>query len=148
MKVGDKFTVKYPFKFEQRGDDLIQFFAPSVWVAGCHSDTEYGCYIGEGVYEKETVFWCDAEGTVEFEVLAIVELEGNLLDRAIFRKTYNYPNGDKKKYPPQLMTVSLLEARINKPFKVKYDVEPSKEAIKDLEFKGICEKIKGAKFVI
>lgn len=130
MKVGDKFKVEYPYKFCQdkglMGEKIVW------WLAGCHLDVEDGCEIMDGVFEKCHNYWCDAIGYVEYEVLAIVPLGGKFTDRAIYRKTYYYPDGRVRKFDLQVMTVNLLESRIKKPFKVDYEVAPSKEAIDDL----------------
>lgn len=145
MKAGDKFTVKYPFKFQLNTHATNTIFGLSVedddvWLAGCHSQVEDGCQIAEGYYEQCYIFWCDAEGEIEYEVLAIVPLDGKLLDRVIYRKTYLYPDGKVRKFNPQLMTKSLLEKRIKIPFKVEYDIDPSEEAMESLtanQLKGI-----------
>ena len=130
MEVGDKFKVEYPFKFNQaKGfmDEKLEW-----WSAGCHLDVDDGCEIMDGVYEQCYNYWCDAVGHLEYEVLAIVPLDGKLTDRVIYRKTYHYPDGKVKKFEPQLMTASLLEKRIKEPFKVWYEVEPSREALDNL----------------
>lgn len=137
IEVGKTYKVEYPFKFEKYkvGSDSLFGFSvedETVWLAGCHCSIEDGVQIAEGYYEQCYIFWCDAIGYIEYEVLAIVPLGEKLNDRVIYRKTYRYPDGKVRKFEPQLMTVTLLESRIKKPFKVEYEIDPSAEAIDEL----------------
>jgi hypothetical protein len=134
MRKGDIFNIPYPFKFKKdrqiyRGKELIF----DVWLAGCHHDQDEGAYLGEGVFEKCHYFWCDAVGILSFEIIEVVKLEKPLKDRVIYRRIYHYPDGTVKRFSPQLMTVSLMESRIDKPFKVDYEVDPGKDAIDEIE---------------
>lgn len=138
IEAGSVYRVEFPFKFEKYrvSEDSFWGFSvedETVWLAGCHQHVEDGAQIAEGYYEQCYIYTCDAIGHIEYEVLAIVPIGDKLSDRAIYRKTYHYPDGKVRKFSPQLMTVSLLEKRIKEPFKVEYELEPSVEAMQELK---------------
>ena len=90
MKSGDKFRKVYPFKHISYGED-------DFWVGGCHSQTDDGAEIMDGYFEQCTNYFCDAEGFIDYEVLAVVEMPRKYQTRIIYRVTLINPDGKEKR---------------------------------------------------
>ena len=112
MKVGDKFKKPYPFKSFTYSED--SFYGLSVelgWCGGCYSNTQDGAEIMDGYFEQVTDYSCDAEGFIEYEILAVVEMPRKYQSRVIYRVTMINPDGEEKKSAKAHM---VTEAKFNK----------------------------------
>lgn len=98
MNSGDKFRKVYPFKSVIYSENC--FYGLSVenmWVGGCYSDTQDGAEIMDGCFEQVTDYSCDAEGFIEYEVLAVVDMPRKYQSRVIYRVTMITPDGSERK---------------------------------------------------
>lgn len=99
MKVGDKFKKAFPFFMVK--NEFSHPFHGSVteeyWVAGCVESTEDGCEIYDGGYESVVHYECDAEGFIEYEVLAIVDMPRKIKQRVIYTTRLTEPGGKVRK---------------------------------------------------
>ena len=90
METGDKFKKPYPFK---RWDHTYRrldgtYETEEGWSGGCHVEEEYqenGC--------QYNIYSADAEGVIEYEVLAVVEMPRRFQTRIIYRVTMIEPEG-------------------------------------------------------
>lgn len=122
IKVGDKSEMAWPFyKLDQssvlNGDNGID----SYWVSGCVVWFEqYDQYAGE------RFFSCNAEGKINYEVLAVAKLTGKHQDRIIVKVTKVNPDGEiHGKAHVRTLTKKMYLKHINShtPFNHDYDVD-------------------------
>ena len=99
MEIGHKFKKAYPF-FLVKGDPTNSIFGIGIddlWVAGCAESREDGCEIGDGIYENSIYYTCDAEGEIEYEVLAVVDMPRKMKRRVIYTTRLTDPDGNVRK---------------------------------------------------
>lgn len=123
MKAGDKFKKVYPFCSWSNTYESFRGFPgmPSRevtteegWRGGCNKQTEEGPEIMDGYYEQCDFHTCDAEGFIEYEVLAIAEMPRKYQDRIIYRVTMIEPEGDERKSSKaHMVTRTKFEEWIN-----------------------------------
>jgi len=99
MKVGDKFKKVYPFlaychdNIEWGGEHTTD----EGWAGGCRNHYEDGPAVYDGQCLQERFFTCDAEGFIEYEVLAVVDMPRKYQTRIIYRVTMVDPDGNERK---------------------------------------------------
>jgi len=102
MKAGDKYKKIYPFMSWTNTYESFSGFASEViteegWRGGCDRHTEDGPAVCEGQCIQEEFFTCDAEGFIEYEVLAIADMPRKYQDRVVYRITMIDPDGKERK---------------------------------------------------
>ena len=101
MNIGDKFRKPYPFQFFCA--DLINNYGDhttdELWMGGCKKNSD------DGQCHPNYHYTCDAEGEIEFEILALVEMPRKYQDRVIYRISLIDPDG-KEKHSPKDYTVT------------------------------------------
>jgi hypothetical protein len=134
MKAGDKFKKVYPFcawsntyettplhdRFASR-----EYETEKGWKGGCDKHYEDGPAVWEGQCIQEEFHTCDAEGFIEYEVLAITEMPRKYQDRIIYRVTMIEPEGDERKSSKaHMVTRGKFEQWINsEPSSYPYEYE-------------------------
>ena len=99
MKAGDKFKKVYPF-LAYCNDNLwwrCEHTTDEGWAGGCKEHYEDGPAVYEGQCLQDRFFTCDAEGFIEYEVLAIVDMPRKYQNRIIYRITMIDPDGNERK---------------------------------------------------
>jgi hypothetical protein len=124
MKAGDKFKKVYPYCAWSESYETYAFtgFPPQSrgvetnegWRGGCDRHTEDGPAVYEGQCIQEEFHTCDAEGFIEYEVLAIAEMPRKYQDRIIYRVTMIEPEGgERKSSKAHMVTRTKFEEWIN-----------------------------------
>lgn len=112
FEVGDKFKRIYPYTmvdsptYDSYGHlDGID----NLWIGGCIKEDEgHSSEGGNGI-----VNYCDAEGFIEFEILAYVKMPRKYQDRVIYTVTMTNPDGEvKRKNKAHTVTVSKFNSWI------------------------------------
>lgn len=75
-------------------------------MAGCVESREDGCEIGDGIYENSIYYACDAEGEIEYEVLAVVDMPRRMRQRVIYTTRLTEPDGNVRKASPAKWSLS------------------------------------------
>lgn len=99
IKVGDKFRKIYPFyQWDQtyQGFSRDEVITDEGWSGGCKKHYEDGPAVFEGQCIQEEFHNCDAEGEIEYEVLAFVELPRKYQSRVLYRVTMIEPEGNER----------------------------------------------------
>jgi len=108
MKTGDKFKKVYPF-MAYCNDNMG-------WGGGDHTTDEGWCGGCKETFEghdqdQERFFNCDAEGFIEYEILAVVEMPRKYQTRIIYRVTMIDPDGTERK-SSKAHTVTLAKFEV------------------------------------
>jgi hypothetical protein len=95
INVGDKFKKVYPFKHWEQDYKCVfgGHKTDSGWAGGCHTHEEDN---GSG-WTTSTYYTADAEGFIEYEVLAVVDMPRKYQTRIIYRVTMIEPEGSERK---------------------------------------------------
>lgn len=121
MKIGDKFKKVYPYCAWSNSHEVSVGFSREVfteegWSGGCKSQVEDGAEIMDGCFEQDTLYSCDEEGFIEYEILAIVDMPRKYQDRIIYRVTMIEPEGDERKSSKaHMVTRTKFEEWVNSP---------------------------------
>ncbi len=119
MKAGDKYKKVYPFMAWSNTYETFSGFGSAVetdegWRGGCDRHTEDGPAVYEGQCIQEESHTCDAEGFIEYEVLAIAEMPRKYQDRIIYRVTMIEPEGaERKSSKAHMVTRAKFDEWIN-----------------------------------
>lgn len=91
FKVGDKFTIKYPF-YKQQMETIDG--KKNYWVTpGCHRAV---CDEDVGWGSMDVVYWiANYIGEICYEILSIAKMPVRYLDRVIIKYYYILPDGNK-----------------------------------------------------
>ena len=91
MKVGDKIKKIYPFVGYVNKYTTLDGTeeADEGWAGGCKKD--------EGDFPYGPTYYCDSEGFIEYEILAIVEMPRKYQKRIIYRVTMIDPDLKERK---------------------------------------------------
>lgn len=99
MKSGDK--IRKPYPFISWISDYIDYSGnhdtTEGWSGGCRSHEEDGPDVYHGQCLQETFYTCDAEGEIEYEVLAVVEMPRKYQTRILYRVTMIEPEGNERR---------------------------------------------------
>jgi len=101
IKSGDKFRKVYPFcswsNSYQSGFGREEIITEDGWAGGCKKHYEDGPEVSEGQCLQEEFHSCDAEGEIEYEVLAYVKMPRKYQSRILYRVTMIEPEGRERK---------------------------------------------------
>lgn len=99
INVGDTFKRVYPFILvSEMNYDFPDGYSPSeFWIGGCKKHSEEGPAVFEGQGLMQEFHTADAEGFIEYEVLAVVEMPRKYQERVIYRISMIDPDGGVKK---------------------------------------------------
>lgn len=97
------------------------------WAGGCNKQVEDGAEVYEGECIQEEFYNCDAEGEIEYEVLAYAELPRKYQNRVLYRVTMIDPDGNVRA-SSKCHTVTETKFRrwiesYHSPYPYDYDVE-------------------------
>ena len=97
LKAGDLIRKPYPFIswVDNFGHDSGGQYEG--WSGGCRSHEEDGPAVYNGQCLQETFYNCDAEGEIEYEVLAVVDMPRKYQTRIIYRVTMIEPEGNERR---------------------------------------------------
>lgn len=129
LKVGDEYTMKFPFKkiiHESRGGNGL-FPATSGFI-----QWEPGCWLfeecdGSG-YGITRDFYGNAEGKVIYKILSIAKMPGKYMDRIIYKRWCIDPEGNKYNNGSlSTVTVNRFKRDIesDSPFNADYEIDES-----------------------
>ena len=90
IEAGSVFKKIYPYKHwcDEWSDG---------WAGGCHESYEDGADIFDNYCEQVRFLFADAEGFIEYEVLAFVEMPRRFQSRVLYTVTMIDPEGKTKK---------------------------------------------------
>lgn len=98
IKAGDLIRKKYPYiRWVNDYESIGYHRTEEGWSGGCKSHIEDGVAVYDGHCLQETFYSCDAEGEIEYEVLAVVDMPRKYQQRVIYRVTMIEPEGNERR---------------------------------------------------